>query len=616
MQTTPEMTVVFLGHVDHGKSTLIGRLLYDTEQVTSDRIDFARVRSEEQGRILEYAFLLDGLEEEQAQGITIDFTQIRFVTQSHNFILADAPGHREFLKNMLSGASNAEAAVLLIDAAEGIREQSRRHGYLLTLLGVKQLVVVINKMDLVDWDEQVYDNIVNEYKDFLSSIDFSAEAYIPVAAYTGDNIKEHSLHMPWYKGNTVLQQLDHFQTPSVNQLPLRLPVQDIYRFGARRLLAGRVDAGKIKQGQVVTVWPTQEQTMIKGLERWPENNVQEAMQGQNVAIELNDPLFAERGMVIAAADNPPFVSRSFHARIVWLGRQPLAPGLRYKIKIGFQETSAWVERLTRVIDIGNLQDVNDHCVPSGFVAEAIVMTDQPIVFDLFAENPSMGRFVLVDGYQITGGGIITAVADQKQADDFKRDNQKFLYPTIGPITRENRVMRNSHKPGILWFTGLSGAGKTTIARKLEEKLFQQGCQVYVLDGDNIRTGLNKDLGFSANDRKENIRRIAEVAKLFVDAGMIVITAFISPYEEDRSKAKALFAEGEFTEVYIKCPFAICEQRDVKGLYKKARNKEVHHFTGIDDHYQEPQQPDIILETDIMTVDECVDMIINYVACTN
>jgi bifunctional enzyme CysN/CysC len=609
----PEMTVVFLGHVDHGKSTLIGRLLYDTRQVPSDRIEFARARSEEQGRGLEFAFLLDGLEEEQAQGITIDFTQTRFSTPNRNFILADAPGHREFLKNMLSGASRAEAAVLLIDAAEGVREQSRRHGYLLTLLGVRQLAVVINKMDMVSWDEATYRSIVNEYESFLASIGFSAQVFIPAAAYTGDNITERSPHMPWYNGPTVLEQLERFQSIDKKDLPLRLPVQDIYRFGARRLLGGRIETGTISQGQSITVWPTREQTIIKTIERWPEASSSIAVQGQNVAVEFADPLFAERGMVITTTERPPFVSRAFHARVVWLGRQPLVPGLRYKIKLGFQETGAWVERLSRVIDIGNLKDVGEQHIPAGFVGEVTIMTDQPLVFDNFADNPGMGRFVLVDGYQITGGGIITGVAEQVQKDGFARDNQKLLFPTSGPVTREDREKRNEHRGGVLWFTGLSGSGKSTLAQKLEERLFQQGYQIYVLDGDNIRTGLNRDLGFSPNDRKENIRRIAQVARLFVDAGMMVITAFISPYNEDRANARALFEDGDFTEVYVKCPLATCEQRDVKGLYKKARSKEVHHFTGLDDSYEEPTNPEIIVETDKMSVDECVDIILTFLS---
>jgi len=608
--TIPEMTVVFLGHVDHGKSTMVGRLLYDTQQVPNDRIEFARTRSEEQGRGLEFAYLLDGLEEEQEQGITIDFTQISFSTQNRSFILADAPGHREFLKNMLSGASRAEAAILLIDAVEGVREQSRRHGYLLTLLGVKQLAVAVNKMDLVNWDEHIYRSIVNEYTGFLNSIGFTAQNFIPAAAYTGDNIVKRSIQMPWYIGPTVSEQLELFRPVDPKTLPLRLPVQDIYRFGSRRLLGGKLETGILTKGQSISIWPTREQSSIKILERWPETNVKVAVQGQNVALELDDPLFAERGMVIAAPEHPPAVGRAICVRIVWLGTQPLLAGQRYKLKLGFQETGARVERLDRVIDIGNLKDSNSNNIPAGFVGEGIIMTDQPVVFDSFADNPGMGRFVLVDGYQISGGGVILAPAEQ-QSEGFTRDNCSFIYPASGHISKADRARRNKHNSHVLWFTGLSGAGKTTIARKLEERLFQMGYQAYVLDGDNVRSGLNKDLGFEPNERKENIRRVAEVAKLFVDAGMIVIAAFISPYQDDRTQARSLFNKDEFTEVYIKCPLAVCEQRDVKGLYKKAREKQVQHFTGLDDTYEEPENADIILETDKESVDDCVNKIIDY-----
>jgi len=615
--TIPEMTVVFLGHVDHGKSTMIGRLLYDAQQVPSDRIEFARTRSAEQGRSLEFAYLLDGLEEEQAQGITIDFTQTRFSTENRAFILADAPGHREFLRNMLSGASQAEAAVLLIDAGEGAREQSRRHGYLLTLLGVKQLAVVINKMDIVNWNKDIYHSIVDEYTSFLSSIGFVAQNFIPAAGYMGDNVIKPSPQMPWYSGPTMSEQLELFLPVDQHSMPLRLPVQDIYRFGSRRLLGGRLETGVIKEGQPIVIWPTQEKSTVKTIERWPQPTINTATQGQNVALELNDPLFSERGMVVSSPEEPPTVSRAIYVRIVWLGNQPLLPKQRCKLKLGFQETGAWVEKLDRVIDIGNLEDAISDSIPAGFVGEGVIMTDQPIVFDSFADNPSMGRFVLVEGSQIAGGGIILAPAEQQQTESFARANHRLIYPTVGNITREAREQRNHHRAHIIWLTGLSGAGKTTIARKLEEKIFQRGYQTYVLDGDNVRTGLNKDLGFSLNDRKENIRRIAEVAKLFTDAGIIVITAFISPYQEDRAQARALFAQDDFAEVYIKCPLAVCEQRDVKGLYKKARNQEVHQFTGLDDIYEEPRQPDIIIETDKNFVDACVDKILQHVGlCSN
>ena len=333
-----ELTIVFLGHVDHGKSTLIGRLLYDTQQITTDKIEFAAARSQEQGRGLEFAYLLDGLEEEQEQGITIDFTQTGFSTSTRNFILADAPGHREFLKNMMCGASRADAAILVIDATEGVQEQSRRHGYLLTLIGVTQLAVVINKMDLVGWNQTVYEKIRQEYEMFLAALGFSAQTYIPAAAYTGDQVAARSPHMLWYGGKTVLEQLEAFTTEEKVKLVLRIPVQDVYRSGQRRLLAGRIESGSVALGDSIVLWPTRETTRVKAIERWPKVNAGQAVQGENVAIELSDSLFAERGMVIANPEYPPQISRSFFARIFWLGRQPLLPQHRYKLKLGFQET--------------------------------------------------------------------------------------------------------------------------------------------------------------------------------------------------------------------------------------------------------------------------------------
>lgn len=611
-EITGELTVVFLGHVDHGKSTLIGRLLYDTKQVTSDKIEFATARSQEQGRLLEFAYLLDGLEEEQEQGITIDFTQTRFATAKRQFILADAPGHREFLKNMMCGASRADAAILLIDATEGVQEQSRRHGYLLTLLGIKQLAVVVNKMDLVGWEQNVFQKIKADYEEFLASIGFSAQAYIPAAAFTGDNVAVKSRQLLWYPGKTVLEQLEAFRIKENTGIPLRIPVQDVYRFGQRRLLAGRLEGGLIALGDEIILWPTHEVTTVKAIERWPEANVHQAIQGENVALELSDPLFAERGMIIAKSEHPPLVSRSFTARIFWLGRQPLVPQQRYKLKIGFQETGVWIEQLTKVLDIGKLCEVATDTLPAGFVSEAILTSDQPLVFDTFHDNAELGRFVLIEEYQIVGGGIITAALTNKQTGEFRHDRgTDNLFPTAGFVTKTERRRCNGHTSQVFWLTGLSGSGKTTLARKVEEQLFHKKYQVYVLDGDNVRSGLNGDLGFSSSDRKENIRRIAEVAKLFVDAGIIVLVALISPYAADRDLARSRFEDGEFTEVYVKCPLEICEARDSKGLYKKARNHQLQKFTGISDMYEPPTKAEIVVETDKMPVEMCVKLLLQH-----
>lgn len=615
-----EMTVVVLGHVDHGKSTLVGRLLYDTGQVQADRVDFACRRSAEQGRSLEFAFLLDGLAEEQEQGITIDFTQTRLRLNDRDFVIADAPGHREFLKNMLSGASRAEAAIVVIDASEGVREQSRRHGYLLSLLGVRQIAVVVNKMDIANWSETVFKSIRQEYAEFLHSQGMEAMQYIPVAAYTGDNLIKPSENLAWYQGPTVCEQFLAFQPVRETQEALRFIVQDVYRFGPQRLVAGRIETGHLTEGQEVVVWPTVEKTKVTRIECWPRLETRSASQGECVALELADPLFVERGMMLAEPAHPPISSRCFHARVVWLGRKELVSGQRYKLKLGCQETGAWFERFDRVIDIGNLQDTSLAGVPAGFVGEGILMTDQPILFDVFSAIPATGRFVLVDGYQIAGGGIVLAsIAGERQ--DFARfthDKQAaattmpVLFAEPSRISRLERQERNRHHSFVVWLTGLSGAGKSTLARGVEKRLFDAGVQTYVLDGDNVRNGLNRDLSFSAGGRRENIRRVGEVAKLFVDAGFVVITAFISPYANDRDRVSELLEPGDFAEVFVKCSLAACEQRDVKGLYAKARQGIVRQFTGIDDVYEEPEKPELVIDTEQSSVEECVEQLYKYV----
>lgn len=614
-----EMTVVVLGHVDHGKSTLIGRLLYDTGQVQADRVNFACQRSAEQGRSLEYAFLLDGLAEEQEQGITIDFTQTRLRFDDRDFVIADAPGHREFLKNMLSGASQAEAAIVVIDATEGVREQSRRHGYLLSLLGVTQIAVVVNKMDLMDWSKPVFQSIQQEYEEFLQGQGMQAMQYIPIAAYTGDNLIQASENLAWYQGPTVREQFLAFQSARKAQEALRFLVQDVYRFGSQRLLAGRIEAGCLTQGQDVVVWPTAEKTKIQRIDCWPRLETLSANQGECVAVELADPLFAERGMMLSGAVQPPAISRYFRARVVWLGRKELAVGQRYKLKLGCQEVGAWFERFDRVIDIGNLQDASLAGVPAGFVGEGLLMTDQSIMFDEFSAIPATGRFVLVDGYQIAGGGIVLAAAagERQKFTRFSHEQPTtettpVLFNESNYISLQERRERNRHHSFVIWLTGLSGAGKSTLARGLEEKLFRAGVQTYVLDGDNIRGGLNQDLSFSAGGRRENIRRVGEVAKLFVDAGFVVITAFISPYANDRDRVRELLLPEEFVEVFVNCSLTACEQRDVKGLYAKARQGIVRQFTGIDDIYETPKQPELVIDTEHYSVESCVEQLYQYV----
>ena len=595
-------TIVFLGHVDHGKSTLVGRLLFDTGKVPADRVAFVRRRSTEQGRGFEFAYLLDGLAEEQEQGITIDFTQVQFLHEDTRYLIADAPGHREFLKNMLSGASRADAAFLLVDASEGVREQSRRHSLILSMLGIRQLSVVINKMDLVNWQEDIYLGIKTELEEFFAEHGLSAASYIAAASAGGDNVVRRSAAMPWYTGPTVLEQMSAFAAPVQEGDQFRLGVQDVYRVGRKRLAAGMLESGSLRSGQRIRVYPTLESATVIQLHKWPDTLVEEAQAGECIAVELDAPLFFERGMVMAGESDGPAIVRRFRCRIVWLGKNPFIVGKRYKIKLGYQEVGVAVEALTQVVDMGDLcENQRDH-LSAGAIGEAVLCADTPIVMDSFAQIPATGRLVLIDGYQVAGGGIVVeALADlQQTTETLKAVQSVHLFPQQGNVSKQDRHRLNGHRSFAVWLTGLSGAGKSTLAHELETELYRQGKHVYVLDADNIRAGLNQNLGFSAADRTENIRRLAEVAKLMVDAGVIVVVAAITPYRRMREEVRSLFAIGEYIEVYVNCSLATCQKRDVKGLYKKASEGLLTQMTGMDDRFEEPVSPDIIVETETTT----------------
>ena len=606
-------TIVFLGHVDHGKSTLVGRLLFDIGKVPEDRVEFVRRRSTEQGRGFEFAYLLDGLAEEQDQGITIDFTQVQFLYQDTQYLIADAPGHREFLKNMLSGASRADAAFLLVDASEGVREQSRRHSLILSMLGIRQLSVVINKMDLVDWSEAAYSQIRTELEAFFAEHGLTAMSYIAAASASGDNVASRSNHMPWYSGPTVLEQLSSFSAPEEIGDVFRMGIQDVYRMGTKRLAVGMLEAGAIAVGQTVQVYPTLEQAAVVQLHKWPDTSVTEAKAGECVAIELDAPLFVERGMVMASTEDGPGIARRFRCRIVWLGKNPFVIGKRYVIKLGYQQVGICVESLQHVVDMGDLcENQRDH-LSAGAIGEAVLCADMPLVIDSFAKIPGTGRLVLMDGYQVAGGGIVVEPLPETLAmgGGLQQSHATLLFPQQGNVSKLDRQRRNGHRSFAVWMTGLSGAGKSTLAHQLEAELFRQGRHVYVLDADNIRSGLNQNLGFASADRTENIRRLAEVAKLIVDAGVIVIVAAITPYQHMREHARSLFAPGEYTEVYVKCSLDTCRKRDVKGLYKKASEGLLSQMTGLDDRFEEPLCSEIVIETETVTTKDGVSQLLDY-----
>jgi bifunctional enzyme CysN/CysC len=611
------LRVVFVGHVDHGKSTLIGRIFHDTNSLPDGKVAQIKAACEAEGMDFEYAFLLDSLLEEQEQNITIDTTQIQFRTDRRPYVIIDAPGHKEFLKNMITGAASADAAVLLIAANEGVQEQSRRHGYLLSLLGIKQVVVAINKMDLVGFSEEIFSSVRQEYSAFLKQIGVEARTFVPISAREGINIANRgaldgSDPAPWYQGPSVLEMLDTFEPPvPLNDMPLRFPIQDVYRFDERRIFAGRIESGTLRVGDQLVFSPDNKTSTVASIEVWSAPTKAEAKAGDSVAITLTEQIFVRRGHLASLETDAPIVSNRFKARIFWMGKTNLQKGQPYRIKLATQELDAEIVHIERIIDASTLDTVTsgrDH-IAKNDVAEVTLQTRGALVMDNHDRNPLLGRFVIVDNRQVAGGGIIHSgiYADRSKV---KSTN---IFWSEGNVTATNRNLRNGHRGAVVWLTGLSGAGKSAISRNLERELFNLGNQVYVLDGDNVRHGLNANLGFSHEDRTENIRRVAEVAKLMADAGLIVVTAFIAPYQSDRRRAREIALESgvEFFEVYVNAPLATCESRDVKGLYLRARNGEIPEFTGINSPYEEPANPEIVLQTDRETLEESTARLLEF-----
>jgi bifunctional enzyme CysN/CysC len=612
---TEQLKIVIVGHVDHGKSTFVGRLFHDTGSLPEGKLEQLQQISERRGVPFEWANLMDALQSERDQNITIDTAQIWFNTPRRQYVIIDAPGHKEFLKNMVTGAANAEAALLLIDANEGVQEQSRRHGYLLNLLGIRQIAVLVNKMDLQDYSQERFENLEREYRKFLQSIGVEPKWFVPIAAKYGDNIAAHSANMRWWKGPTVLDALDGFTiTEPPNHQPLRFPIQDVYRFDERRILAGRVESGTLKVGDRVLFSPGNKVSTVKTIERWNAPSRESAGAGESVGVTLSEQIFVERGSIASLETDAPYELTRFKAKLFWLGRSPFRTGKTYKLKLATQEHECEIDSIDRVIDSSTLETVSrrekEIFVGRNEVAELTLKTRRPVAFDAHSEIIPTGRFVIVDGFEVAGGGIIAADNyPRRTPDSFQRSDNIFW--SHGKVTAEQRSRRNGHPGCIVWLTGLSGAGKSTIATELERELFNLGKQAYVLDGDNIRHGLCSDLAFAPQDRRENIRRVGEVAKLFADAGLICITAFISPYRSDRELVRNILLEGQFIEVFVNAPLEICEQRDPKGLYAKARAQEIKEFTGISAPYEPPTEPELQLQTDQISVSEAVAKILDY-----
>jgi len=621
MDTKDLVHIAIVGHIDHGKSTLIGRMLNDSNSLLDGKIESVKQACARQGKQFDFAFLLDAFEEERSQGVTIDTTQIRFNTPEREYVIIDAPGHKEFVKNMVTGASYADGALLVIAADEGIKEQSRQHGHLLGLLGIKQVGVVVNKMDAVKYSSKRFSEIETEYRHFLNDKKISSMGFIPVSAKNGDNVYHRSKNMEWYTGPTVYEMLKQFRhNEQPEGLPLRMVVQDVYKFDDRRILAGRVESGSIKAGDRIVFSPANKISRVETIEKWavPDKPAVSSA-GESIGVTLKEQLFLERGEIISYEKDMPYIADEFSATFFWMKKAPLMLKKEYLLRLATQEVVCEITKIKSVTKVSNNDIVTTHRnrVDNNEAAEVVIRTRKPIAFDAFSKVQDTGRFVIVDGGIVSGGGIISSgdYPDMRflLASEVKSKNISWA---IGKVSVADRRKRYNHEPAVLWFTGLPASGKSTIATELEKKLFQENIHTYVLDGDNIRHGLNSNLGFSPDDRLENIRRIAEVAKLFCDAGLIVITAFISPYASVREMARKIIGEDNFIEVYLECPIEVCEARDPRGLYKKARTGEIEDFTGVSAPYDIPQNPELKIPTHKLSVDESINAIIRYLKGRN
>ncbi len=614
-KTTEKLRIVIVGHVDHGKSTLIGRLLYDTDSLLDGRFEEMEAASKKRGDIMEWSFLLDSFQAERDQAVTIDTTQINFVHEDRDYVIIDAPGHTEFLRNMISGAAQADAALLVVDAEEGVQEQTKRHAYLLSMLGLRQVAVVINKMDKVGYDIKRYETVASETVSFLKSINISPSKIIPISARNGDMIATRGEALEWYDGKPVLDVLGGFD-PS--RLPLardmRFPVQDVYRLGEKRVIVGRLESGILRTGDKLLFSPTDEEATVTSIEQWPDTKGTkkiEAKAGESIGITLDKPIFVERGHSASAYTTPPMLSKVFRVHLFWLSKNPLKVGNIYKMRLNTFECPVTIQSIDRHINTSDLsfQDKAGQ-VGRNEVAEVTLRTADLIALDSYQDNYRTGRVVLYEEGDVCGGGTISmkGYADQRRLRKPKSEN---ITKVDHLLSYERRATREGYGGGIFWLTGLSGSGKSTLAMKVEQALFEKGYQTYVLDGDNVRHGLNVDLGFSPEDRAENIRRVGEVSSLMAHAGLICITAFISPYRSDRNRAREIFPD-HFHEISINASLSACEKRDPKGLYKKARKGEISDFTGLSSPYEAPENPELTINTEDNDIETCVTQIVKYI----
>jgi bifunctional enzyme CysN/CysC len=568
-----QLKLVVVGHVDHGKSTLIGRLFYDTGSLPEGKYEQLVAIAQRRGVPFEFANLMDGLQAERDQNITIDTAQIWFRTQKREYVIIDAPGHKEFVKNMVTGASRADAALIIIDASEGVQEQTRRHGYLLRLIGVRHVVIVVNKMDLVNYSQATFDKVSKEYRAFLAGIGVEAQHILPVSARHGDNIANRSDKMNWFTGPTVVEALDTIpDAAEVTDQPLRFPIQDVYRFDHRRILAGRIEAGTLRTGDQLLFLPSGRTSVVRSIEGWNTPQRETLSAGDPAGITLSDQLFVERGSIAVHAADAPHLATEFTARIFWLGRTPLAAGKRYKLKLVTQEVECEIKTLEEVVDASTVETIKGaDSVRTNDAARVVIRTRRPVAVDLFEHVPFMGRLVLVDGFDVAGGGIVVDVPERFAAATVVAD--AGVNADVTRVARGERHLRHGHRGAVVWLTGVPGSGKTTLAKSLERQLFERHIQVFVLDGENIRPGLNADLGASGSDREEHIRRLAEVAKLFAESGAVCIVAFQSPSRSERERARKIMDVEDgpsipFLETYLSAP------SDANSQYEAPENAEL------------------------------------------
>lgn len=594
------------GSVDDGKSTLIGRLLYESKMIFEDQLTALEQDSKKvgtQGENIDFALLVDGLAAEREQGITIDVAYRFFATEHRKFIVADTPGHEQYTRNMATGASTADLAVLLIDARQGVLTQTKRHAFIASQLGVRHIVLAVNKMDLVDYSENVFNEIVEDFKAFAAQLDIPNLHAIPVSALVGDNVVDGSRFMPWYEGPSLLGYLEGVDVEAEEtSLPFRMPVQWVNRPDLDfRGYAGRIAGGIIRPGDDIRVLPSGKQSKIARIVTM-DSDLDEAVSGQSVTLTLTDEIDISRGDVIATSETPPEISDQFDTTIIWLSEEPMLPGRSYRMKTSSRLVSATVNAPKHKTDVNTLQKLPAKTLQLNEIGNCTLAVDRPIAFDSYAKNRQTGSFILIDRMtnNTVGMGMI----------NFPLRRAANIHWQNLDINKAANAEQKGQNPAVLWFTGLSGSGKSTIANEVQRRLYATGRHSFILDGDNVRHGLNRDLGFTDADRVENIRRVAEVSKLMVEAGLITLVSFISPFRAERELARNLMEEGEFIEIFVNTPLSVAETRDPKGLYKKARAGNLKNFTGIDSPYEAPENPEIEINTAEMSVEDAAERVKN------